>query len=294
MVAGPPRGPGQIKQKPTANERGSTKSKIPVIQEQISEQLSIKDRKELPTQVSANHQVATQAPPVKNVATALTPDASIFTEAMAGQLPGVPFNLSGIFDHLTGPLLDELKSKIPTEIFIAMQNMAATSSTFTPSIADGFLQNAKRVNPATFGANMVNALKDVTNVKQLREAMDKIQNDDTIGDLSSMADVALESLSGFGTVPLNMKANGDIETVASDLIDQIKALFGQLTAGIPSLGGAESFLSGSDIPDKLMERMKAAKSADFKEMLQKLAGDNNEPRRLIEEKMAALKARLEQ
>lgn len=290
LIAGPAKVKGQAE---SNSDRNSTKQKAPVIQEQITEQLSIKQRKELPTQVSANPQVATQAPPVKNVSTALTPESSIFTAAMAGQLPGVPFSLSNIFDHLQGDLLKELKSKVPTEIMTAMENMAATSSSFTPANVDGFMQAAKRVNPATFGANMVKELVDVKNVKQLREAMDKIMNDDSVGDLSSMADVALESLSGFGTVPLNMKANGDIEVVASDLIDQIKSLFGQLTSGIPSLGGAANFLSGSDIPDKLMERMIPAKAAEFKEMFQKLAGDNNEPRRLIEEKIAALKAKLE-
>jgi len=286
-------GPGKMGQQPETNGRGSSKTKIPVLQQQISEQLSIMKRKELPTQISANPQIATVVPALKNVATALTPDSSIFTSAMAGSLPGVPFSLSNIFDHLQGDLLTELKSKVPTEVMSALENMAATSSSFTPATADGFMQNAKRVNPATFGANMVRELSEVKNVKQLREAMDKVMNDDSVSDLASMADVALESLSGFGTVPLNMKANGDIEVVASDLIDQIKALFGQLTSGIPSLGGAANFLSGSDIPDKLMERMVPAKAAEFKEMFQKLAGDNNEPRRLIEEKIAALKAKLE-
>jgi hypothetical protein len=286
-------GPGKMDQEQIPNNRGSTKSKVSVKQDRETVQLSIKERKELPTQISANPQIATQAPPIKNVSTALTPDSSIFTATMASHLPGVAFNLSNIFDHLSDSLLTELKSSISTEVFIAMQNMAATSSTFTPLNADGFLQNIKRVNPATFGTNMLNVLKDVKNVKQLRGAIDKIMNDDSIGDLESMADVALESLSGFGTIPLNLKANGDIEVMSSDLINAVKTLFGQITSGLTSQGGATTFLSGSAIPDTLMERMVPEKAAEFKEMFQKLAGDNNEPRRLIEAKLAAIKAKLE-
>jgi len=284
-------GPGKVDQEKVPNGRGSDKSKLDVRHVEQQEELSVKQRREIPTQMGANPQTVTVPPPVKNVNTALSIDASIFTTAMAALLPGQIFKLSKIFDDfLKGDLLNELKSKIPTEVMTAFQNIAETSAEFTPANGDGFMQNITRVNPAVFGANMLEALKDVKNTKELKEALNKIVTDDSITGLSAMADVAMTGLSGFGSIPQLLKANGDVENVASDLIDKAKELFSGLLSGIPILGGSGNFLPSSQITSDMVERMIPEKAAAFKKMFEDLSG--SAPRVAIEGKLAELQSLL--
>jgi len=284
-------GPIKMAQRAVMNGIGSTKSKLEPIIESVK-QLSIFDRKELSTQNSANPQMSTEVPPVKNVATARSPEASTFTKTMGDSLPGATFSISGMFDHLKGPLLDLLKEKIPPEVFTAMENMAKTSSSFIPTNVDGFMQDAKRVNPATFATNMVETLKDVKNVKDLYEAMNKIMTDDKIGDLGSLPEIAMEAVGAFGKLPMKMDANGKIKMEASDLIDKAKELFVSLTSGIKSQGGAASFMPGSNIPKEFLDKMLPEKAADFREMFQKLSGDGNAARKMIESRISTVRTKL--
>lgn len=286
-------GPAKMKQEPEVNGRGSTVEKAPVAQVEETSELSITERKELPTQISANPQMITETPTVKNVSTALTPDSSIFTSSMAAQLPGSPFGLGNIFDFIQGDLLDELETALPGEIMTALRNISTSSSTFTPSNVNGFLQNANFVNPATIGLNMVNELKNVKNIKDLRRALTKIMTDDSIKDLGSLASVDIIGASGFGSIPMKLNANGDIEVLPSDLLDLAKLLFGTLTSGIHSLGGSKTFLDNSRIPNTLLERMLPEKAIIFKEMFEKLSGTNNPARVLVETKLSQLKIKLE-
>jgi hypothetical protein len=279
-------------QKQEQLDRNSNKSKAPVQESQKTYEPTIADRDALQTLIPSLNSMIQKVPPLKNVTTARQPDANAFTAAMAAALPGQVFGLANIFDHIQGDLLKELERNVSPDVMAALKNVAATAAQFTPAQVDGFLQQTNRVNPATFATNMLNELKNVRNGSQLNEALNKIMNDDTVKDLSSMASVALTAASAFGDIAMTMSPDGTVTESTNDAIEQLKSLFGQVFGGITTMGGASKFMDGSIIPDELLKRLPSNLAAANKEFLNKVAGQGNQPREMVEGVMSTLKSRL--
>jgi hypothetical protein len=83
-----------------------------------------------------------------------------------------------------------------------------------------------------------------------------------------------------------------VEETTSELLAIIQSLFSSLFYGIPTMGGSSSFMSGSQIPNTLLNRMPAQAGNQHREFLGRVGGQNNPPRQLIEGTLTTLKNRL--
>lgn len=286
-------GPAKVVQTPETNGRGSSKQKTPVSDTGTKTELTVAERHELQTTLSANPHLMTAASTLKNVATALTPDSSILSSSILASLPGINLTLSTLLDHLSNDHMKELEKAIPTAALTSLKNMVATAASFTPTQVDGFMQSINTANPATLGANIFAKLKTIQKPNQVKDIVNEIMTSEDVKNTSALESVEIKIDSAFGELTKTLSAAGELLDVENKVLDAIKQLFGNISSGLTSLGGEAKFLENSQIPNDLLERMNPTKQKEFKEMFEKLSGINNIPRTNIESKIKTLKTKLE-
>jgi hypothetical protein len=286
-------GPAKVEQTPETNGRGSLKQKVPVSTTGQKTELTIAERHELQTLLSANPHLITVAAPLKNVATALTPDASILSSSILSSLPGVNLSLANLLDHMTGDHMKELEKSMNPQALISLKNMVTTASSFIPSQVDGFMQTINTANPATLGANILNKLKTIKNPNQVKDVVNDILTNEDVKNTSALDSVEIKIDSAFGEITKLLSVSGELIDSENKIIESLKQIFGNISSGLTSLGGEAKFLENSKIPNDLLERMNPEKQKEFKEMFEKLSGINNIPRTKIESKIKTLKNKLE-
>ena len=235
------------------------KSGLEKLTKQLKEKIE-KDRHELyqglPTHGAIASMAGLIAQPLQQISTALTEQSAQLTSDMVSQIGGSSFSMGSIINQLSSTLQSEIFDNLAPEISAAINNMQTlmSSEEFLASLPGNFVTGG-RVNPATFLPKVVEALKNVTTVGELDDAMQGLVNDMFASNaLDGIEDVINDVVGMFGDVQRILKANGDIEFTIDSLFQQAQEAFASLASSIPS-AAEQLFGNNSQIPD-LIKRLK--------------------------------------
>ena len=288
-------GPPKFKQVALDNSsRGSSVQGVTIQQSSVSEDVPMKDKREINSNEGANPGTVHKYKTPKNIATAIDAAHTIMTPQINALLPGVSLNLVNLLDMFSGDLMQQLEDVLSPEHLMVLQNMAKNSGVIEMSSGvSGYTQDTNNVNPATFALNAITHLKTVTNKADLFTALSTIQTSDDIKDLSSISLPNINLNGPFGSITIQIGSDGTITAGLSSVAQLLQNAFGLLTSGIPSAGGDSTFQSGSELPGKLLNRLPIGIQSDMKSFFERVAGTNNTTRARVETTISTLKGKLQ-
>jgi hypothetical protein len=161
----------------------------------------------------------------------LTGDAAARVAAQAAAQ--VAFSsVSVINDKLLSELSKELMSKLSPEMKITFTNMTSLMQTVEQS--SGAL-NVGRVDPITFLTNSVSLLGKAKSIGDMISAAQQLQFDDALKGTANLPKISIPISTPFGTMPINIGADGSI---ASNASNALKTAFSAFES---AMGNASAF-----------------------------------------------------
>jgi len=195
---------------------------------------------------------------MKNVPTALQSVSSILGASALSNLPGTLFSLGNLKNLLTDDIRREINKVLPANLQQALDTILNNLVT-----VEG---EGRRVNLPILLANIIEELKNVKNIGDLENLLDKIMNDNTFAG-TDLLDKLEQIISGpFGDIKLQIDAFGNITETLSDAANQALSAFGGVLSSLPSASGS-LFDSIEDLVG-IMNTMKL--SSDLKNTFEEL------------------------
>lgn len=163
---------------------------------------------------------------VKNIDTAIQTFANIPSLSALGSLGGAGMNMSSMFKKLTKKQKKKATKNMDPILLEGLENML---SLITESEAGGTYVS-KRVDEATFIANMVELLSQCTNMSDVLVVLQRLRGDSTLWGLDKIPPVVFKSNTAFGELVQTIDHNGNVQ--ASDKSKEIVAAAMQALQGL--------------------------------------------------------------
>lgn len=211
--------------------------------------------------------------PLENIATALDP-ARMSKSGLSSALSKMgigSININSILSEATKAISNKKLSK-------SIENIARNSINDLggSSPADGSI-TGNRVNVEQFSKVLAEKLKDVKSYGQLFQAIQDVQNPSVLADtFKNMTNSEIELDSLFGKIKTKINADGSIEEIADNAIEQVKKAFQSLIGSIPGASEANKFFKSEGTPlEELIDRFDSNEIAQkMKETMEKVSNNN--------------------
>lgn len=222
---------------------------------------------------------------IQQISTALDKFQNILSSDILSQLPGQIFQMSNLLDEMPQKLQDELFKNMPANVQMGMRNALQMMQTSLPADLPGMM-TAGRINPEVFFQNVVNELKDVSNVGEMMSKLHQINSNNLLKGMDQFEDVLIEIEGAFGNIfqKISTDATGKItvELDIPDAIAQLQSGFQSLLGQLPGAGAASAgAFKNADLAN-VFSRFPPDNEKKFKEQIEKnVKGLSNDPKRLV-------------
>lgn len=210
--------------------------------------------------------------PLKQISTALEAGTSILNSGMLSGLASTALNMSSILNNLD---LQSLSSELQTtaQNFFGMLQSDIVSG--HPDIGAMF---GNQVDMTQMISNIQDALKSVSSHDELVSTLRNIQSPEFIAAAQEGLDqLEIEIETAFGTLKQKLNVNGEIEDIASDIIQSLLSAFSSLIGSIESGGpGKKLFTETGTAMKELADRMTdISKATEITRFMERLSNANN-------------------